>query len=312
LSERRGCFKAGCLGCGGLAVLAVVILVVLLAVGFLTGGRESRMEDIERSQPVSTARPAPPAAGGTIDHEIEVAEPGRIVLDLNRGNFEIVAGAEGESLRVEGRYDAGKFDLAESYETYGETGWIYRLEFDQRGTGLQPFVEHEESRNLVRLVVPPGVPIRLEGRVGIGQSHLRLGGLWLTDVDLEVGIGEHRVSFDEPLPVPVGRIRLDTSIGVLRVDRLGNASPSDVQIKHSMGETRVDLGGHWRRDAELFVSCGIGSCVVDAPDAASLKLERVGVAIGESRVPRRPADTIPGAPTLTLSVSGTIGEVRLR
>ena len=51
MSERRGCVKAGCLGCGGLAVVAVVIFVLLLAVGYLTGGRESRMEDIDRSQP---------------------------------------------------------------------------------------------------------------------------------------------------------------------------------------------------------------------------------------------------------------------
>ena len=253
------------------------------------------------------------AAGiGTIDREIEVAEPGRIVLDLNRGNFEIGPGAEGEPLRLEGRYDAGKFDLTESYESYGETGWIYRLGFDQRGTGLQPFVQHGESHNLLRLVVPTGAPIRLEGRVGIGQSHLQLGGLWLTDVDLEVGIGEHRISFDEPLPVPMSRLRLDTSIGVLQVDRLGNASPSDVWIKHSVGETRVDLEGRWRRDAELFISCGIGSCYVDAPGTANLNIERVGVFIGDSSAPRRTADAIPGKPTLTLSVSGTIGDVRVR
>ena len=107
MSERRGCFKIGCLGCGGLAALTVVIVILLLVVGLVTGGRESRMEEIDRSQPVSFAMRAPSARGdaaagiGTIDREIEVAEPGRIVLDLNRGNFEIVPGAEGEPLRLE-------------------------------------------------------------------------------------------------------------------------------------------------------------------------------------------------------------------
>jgi len=319
LSEKRGCFKIGCLGCLGVATLVLLVIVVLVVLGLLTGGREERFEPIERAYRVRAAgspgtveiRRSDEPGQALIAHEIDVAEPGRIVLDLNRGSFEVRPGPPGESIRLEGRYDAGHFDLTESYETYGETGWTYRVSFDQRGFGIRPFVQHEPSENLVRLIVPRDAPIVLEGRVGIGESELELGGLWLLGVDLDIGIGEHTVSFGEPLPIPMGRLRLDASIGALIVDRIGNASPREVWVKHSIGEVGVDLRGPWRRDAEVFVRCGIGECDVRVPRNVDLEVDRASVTIGEASRPHdRPAPEA-GRPTLKLSVSGNIGEVQV-
>jgi len=318
LSERKGCFKTGCLGCLGVTVVVGVILVALVVLGLVTGGRETRFEPFERTYLVPEAGP-PPAADradapgeALAAREIDVAEPGRIVLDFNRGSFEIRPVPAGESLRLEGRYDVGRFELTESFENYGEAGWIYRVGFDQKGFGLRPFVETEGRENHVQLLVPRDVPIVLEGRVGMGRSELDLSGLWLLEVDLEVGIGEHAVSFDEPSPVPMDRFRLDTSIGVIDVSGLGHASPRDVRIKHSIGETTVDLRGAWRRDAEVFISCGIGECDVRVPDDVGLEIDRAGVTIGDSSGPRSRPAAEAGRPTLTLSVGGSIGEVRVR
>jgi len=319
LSEKRGCFKIGCLGCLGVAALVVFVIVVLLILGLLTAGREERIEPIDRAYQIRAAGPPGTAEAEPSDepgqalivHEIDVAEPGRIVLDLNRGSFEIRPGPSGESIRLEGRYDAGRFDLTESYETYGETGWIYRVGFDQRGFGIQPFIQHEGSENLVRLIVPRDAPIVLEGRIGIGESDLELGGLWLLGVDLDIGIGEHTLSFGEPLPIPMGWLRLDGSIGALILDGIGNASPREVWVKHSIGEVGVDLRGPWRRDAEVFVRCGIGECDVRVPRNVDLEVDRASVTIGEASRPHDLSAPEAGRPTLKLSVSGNIGEVQV-
>jgi len=315
MGERRGCFKIGCLGCLGVAVLVAVVLAVLLLIGVLTGRGAEQFEDIDRTYAVPGAGQPPPTgaadplAGGLVDHEIEVAEPGRVVLDLHRGNFEVRPGPPGEPVRLEGRYDAGRYVLTESYETHGESGWTYRVSFDQKGFGIRPFVEREGRENRLCVVVPRESPIVLEGRVGTGVSELELGGLWLIEVDLDIGVGEHSVSFSEPLPVPLGRLRIDGSIGVLEVDRVGNASPREVSVHHSMGEVGVDLTGAWRRDAEVLVSCGLGECGVRVPRDANLDLERTSVMIGEASRPVARHDR--DGPTLKLSVSGQIGEVRI-
>jgi hypothetical protein len=303
--EKRGCFKVGCLsGLGGCAVV-VLVIAVLLGIGLLTGSGDERFE------PVDQAHAVPPMRETA---EAHVQEPGRIVLDVTRGSFSIRPGPPGEPVRLEGAYDAGKFELEETFEAYGESGWIYRVRFDQKGFGLRPFIQHGESKNRLTLIVPRDTPVVLEGFIGIGESELELGGLWVAEVDLKFGIGEHALRFAEPLPLPMKRLRLDTSIGVLEVDSLGNASPRLVEVRHSVGETRIDLHGSWRQDAEIHIWCGIGECDVRVPDDVHVKLQRASLLIGESgsSLRRDRPEPDPAAPTLELSVSAQIGELKIR
>ena len=137
--------------------------------------------------------------------------------------------------------------------------------------------------------------------------------MWIAEIDLEFGIGEHVLSFAEPLPLPMKRLRLDTSIGVLAVDSLGNASPRLVELRHTVGETRIDLHGSWRTDADVQIWCGIGECDVRVPDDVNVELERASVLIGESgsSLRRDRPQPNPAAPTLKLSVSAQIGELKV-
>ena len=309
--EKRGCLKVGCLGCLGTGAVVGLVIVVLLGIGLLTGFGDERFEPIDRAHAVPVPRAAPGMRETT---EAHVEEPGRIVLDVTRGSFSIRPGPAGEPIRLEGEYNAGNFELEEEFEAYGESGWIYRLSFEQRGFGIRPFVQHGGNKNRLTLIVPRGVPVVLEGYVGIGESEFELGGLWVAEIDLEFGIGEHALSFSEPLPLPMKSLRLDTSIGVLQVDSLGNASPRLVEIRHSVGETEIDLHGAWQQDAEIRIWCGIGECDVRVPDDVNIDLQRASVLIGESgsSLGRNRPQPDPAAPTLELSVSGQIGELKVR
>jgi len=317
VSDRRGCFKRGCLGCLALIGVLVLIAVVMLVLGIVTRGGESRPERIDREQVVPVFEiPVQQVIGEDRPPELpripdgfKVENPGRIELDLEYGQFEIVAGPVGSAVQVVGDYDAGRFKLEQSYTENDDGSWLYKIRFDRKGVGFT--VISDDNLNRVTIMIPRQTPFELGGELGIGQTHLDLGGLWLLDLDLEVGVGEHRVEFSEPTFAPVPRVRLETSIGVIAVDHLGNASPSDATITHSVGETDIDLGGEWLNDAKIDIRCGVGECRVDTPDNTGLKYRDVGVMIGESgSVPRREAEA--GQPTLTLSVSATIGEVRVR
>ena len=61
------------------------------------------------------------------------------------------------------------------------------------------------------------IPFALEGRVGIGESIIELGGLSVLAVDLDLGTGSHTMKFDEPTPAPIDSFDLTASIGELRV-----------------------------------------------------------------------------------------------
>lgn len=298
--SKRSWLKYGCMGCAGVVLLPTLIFAVLLGIGLATGRGDERVEPLERSQPI----PAAP-----VGQAVEVAEPGRIVLDLNRGRFAIRSGPAGEPIRLEGRYDAGRYVLSESFEG-GEVGWIYRLGLDQKGFGIRPFIQHGDPENDLQLIVPRDVPVVLEGSVGLAETEFELGGLWIVELDLEMGIGSHRLRFDEPQPVPMRRFRLDHSAGELRIGPLGNPSPATVEITRSIGDMRLDLQGPWRNDSSINVSCGIGECCVKVPDDVGVELERGGIMIGETHLRGLRDRRIEGAPTLQLSVSGKLGELR--
>jgi hypothetical protein len=242
---------------------------------------------------------------------LEVSEPGRVVLDVSWADFTVARGEPGSSLRLEGTYDQDGFELEETLESYGERGWIYRLRLSRRG--MQFTFSDEETHNRLRLTLPPGVPIALEGSIGPGQSELDLGGLWIVDLELATGLGQHVFRFDAPLEGHMNRFHVDGRIGELRVESLGNASPTSAEVSLDIGELTLDLTGAWRGDAEVVVRSGIGESTIRLPRGVAVEIERAGVLLGESVTPEKGAgqELAPGAPKLRLSAHGTLGAIRL-
>ncbi|MFQ5669676.1 MAG: hypothetical protein ACE5HD_04040 [Acidobacteriota bacterium] len=311
-TKRRGCLKTGCLGCLGVVAVVAVGLLAMLLLALVQGVPETDRE----SRRLSQAIPAPvPDMGGTIPGTGAGPLPGRVILDVSMARFEIVPGPPGQPIHAEANYDSGSFHLEEAYEPGGEMGWTYRLTFARKVGWMRFLLGGADPENRVRLVLPRGVPISLSGRVGLGESHLELGGLWLSGLALDTGIGEHRISFREPLARPLEEMDLNGAIGELAVRGLGNASPRRLTLRHSVGEASFDLRGPWRRDAEIEVSCGIGECRVRLPDESiDAEVRQIGWTLGEADLHhvarRRPAPE--GAPHLTVRVSATMGELTVR
>jgi hypothetical protein len=318
--KRAGCLKYGCMGCGGVALLGLILIGVMAVMTLLGGTKDPKFEAIDLAQGLERTRAQRihPSEGDSADRialpgALDTPKPGKIVLDVSMCRFSVEPGPAGEPIRVEGRYDSAGYELEQDYSTDTVDGWTYRLSFQRRGFGLL-LVEGEGSNNHLRLIVPVDAPFVLVGTIGIGESEVELGGLWLRDVDLDIGIGEHEIRFSEPLAAPLERLRLDGSIGETRILHVGNASPSSVEIKHSIGELLVDLRGEWKNDATVATRCGIGSCNLRMPRDVGVVLEDAGVMIGESNLRTLeswpPAD--PGAPVLTLSITNKLGELNVR
>jgi len=170
-----------------------------------------------------------------------------------------------------------------------------------------------EQDNRINIAIPSGTPFALEGRVGIGESIIELGGLAVQSVDLDLGTGAHALEFDEPTQAPMQSFALAGAIGELRVSGLGNASPQLVSIRHRIGEVNIDLRGEWQSDADVAIRCGIGECAVRVP--ADVAVEGLSTDVGVGEVDMSGLDRLPppgpGVPTLRLELSGKIGEVRI-
>lgn len=338
-SSSRGCLKSGCFGCLGLILLVFLIFILLSAVQFASHDNEPSPVSVDLHHPLIPASATGDANGTTEapstlpleagpDHDDSprlgdvlplpepvvdfTPRPGRLVLDLTFGEFEIRRGAPGEGLRVEADYDEGSFQLREEFTDEAD-GWSYRVSFNGKGGFLGLLVGgHPEADNRVVITVPEGHPIDVVGEVGIGEFTADLGGLWIRSVDLELGAGDHRLRFDEPTQEAMESFSLDGSIGEIRVEDLGNASPRHVQLKQGIGELRLGLTGAWRNDSQMKAAFSIGEMRLVRPDQARLTLDGSKISIGEVRKGSFDSPELPDdAPNITLSVAGSIGEIDL-
>lgn len=317
----RGCFKTGCFGCLGAFGLFVIVAggIALLALFMGPPPQEFADPGIARTLPRPAGEPGSIAPDrGTTLHDEELrppgAAPGRIVLDLAGGEFEIVPGEPGSPVSVGGRYNAGAFEIKEDLQEEPDGSWTYRLQFRRHVSWMRMLYGDQHEGNRVRISLPRDLPFALEGNVRTGLSRWELGGLWLLDSDLSIGTGEHQLAFSEPTPEPMGRFRLEARMGNFRISRLGNASPSEVTIRGGMGEMGLDLRGAWRNDVDVAGRWRMGAFEVRVPPGVRVETDNATVFMGAadlSRLRRLP-DPEEGAPTIRLDLSGSMGELVVR
>lgn len=338
----RGCLKQGCFGCLGVAALVIFIFIGLAALQSAARNAPPEPVSVEHihtlgsetdgTRQTSDALPLEAEGtfeGGTQQDGTQLGEvlplpetivspeprPGRLVLDIGYGSFKLRQGEPGEPLRVEADYDARSFELEETFTEESDGTWSYHVRFSNKGGFLGLIMGSQgNADNRLVITLPPDHPVNILGEVGVGEFEADLGGLWVPEIDLKTSAGEQTLRFDEPTREPMERLKVMGSVGELCLEYLGNASPKDVQVAHSIGDRHLDLRGAWRNDAKISASFSIGEMRLDMPETARVVVERQDISIGEvnkwemKEQPELPED----APVLTLEVQGSIGAIVLK
>ena len=140
----------------------------------------------------------------TLTRTIPETAVGRVVLDFTVGEFYVVRGEPGEPVAVEAEFDTRSYALRESFEPSPGSSFTYRVTFEEtswfKDGGLRAVLGGSFPKITVSL--PPDRPLALEGRFGKGHANVELGGLWLTEVDIDFEKGALAVGAERPLVVP--------------------------------------------------------------------------------------------------------------
>ena len=325
MSEGKGCWKVGCFGCAAMVLIPFGLVIVMAGLQLAQRDREPDQQRVETEHRLPSREwaerlPAGEAEGSLTTDEISSGlaivgtGAGTIDLDFSMGELRVVPGPLGSAIRVEGQYDRNKFVLEEVFQEGDGGDWTYSLTFDSKGgmLGMMARGGVVEGDNRITLFIPRGYEFRLVGELGLGSAELDLGGLAIVDIDLEIGLGDHEIGFREPTALPVEQIVLDSSLGALELREIGNASPRVVDIRHSVGDLVVDLDGAWQRDAEMKVHLGLGGTRIMGPREARLEIDGSPGRMVEVRNDYESGRVLDDdAPTVRLSVSGSIGELRI-
>jgi len=286
------------------------------------GGAAGGGEDAAVTVPGPGAGPeggsAADAGRGPVGDPLAMGRParplGRVVLEFTVGEFIVEPGEPGDPVSIEAEFDTEGYALEDSFRTgtmdgaEGDEPWVYRVDFSESGLvrdgGLRTALFGAEFPK-IRVRLPPDVPLELELRFGKGVAEIELGGLWLTDVQVDLEKGGLDLAVSRPLVAPMGRLSVDGHQGGMNARRLGNASPRELDIDLSMGGGLFDLQGAWLNDAQIRASARMGGMQLQLPRNVRV------VGLDLPLDPPRSRSDEGFTPTLELSVSSFLGEVEV-
>nr|MEE4269055.1 hypothetical protein [Candidatus Krumholzibacteria bacterium] len=306
MAEKRGCFKTGCLGCLGVLGVGLLFLVILAGVAW-NGARDKEVVDRELSAPTEVAQlDAPDVVSGEAREALASPKGGRLVLNLNQGEFELHRGAPGQELTIKANFDDDIYNLEDKFETLPDSTWVYQVRFYRTIGGMQALLRQVFGgghNNSIHVYLPPDVPIELVIDSEEGGFEADLGGLWLTSADISFAKGGFALEISEPLHEPVDSFVIRSRMGGFDAQGLGNASPHRLVVESRMGGAQVDLSGQWLNDCTAQMSIRMGGMAVVLPDGINI----LGVATDGSDLTR--TDQELGLPTLSLSLTQSMGEI---
>jgi hypothetical protein len=305
-----GCFSFVALLVVGFAVAVFYAKSTLADLGDTTPTQVQRTIAIQAptaEAPPPGAKPATPTANA----------PMQLHVELQEGTFDIKPGEPNGRVQVEGRFSEALYELTERTETQDGTQRTtirFRSKAPVWARMLAGIGNDDNNRPKLTLLIPSAVPIELSLNVSMGESRIELGGLTLSDLGLDLSMGNHQVDFRQPVVDGMTRFRLSARMGNVSVENLGNARAKSVDASGSMGNLTADLGGDWRpgSEAELSFTQSMGEVRVNVPTKVRLQADVRDSDGDRHTVPADDAETKdPKAPVVKVRVSSSMGEARV-
>ena len=301
------------IGCLGIVILGIVVFVVVAGVMLSRGAPEQHRSQATQEQPITVPR----LPGGVTPSPAEVPPPAsslRVELDLEEGRFDVRPGEPGSPVKVEADYDEGIYELRQETEATGGGGQTVRVSFHSRYSVLRRMLttgSADASKNHVTIYLPTDVPTDLRASISKGESDLDLTGVPLTGIALELRMGQHMLGLDQPNPLRMELLDVSMKMGELRSRGLGNAHFREAAFQGSMGQMGIDLRGTYTADAQVRARLSMGEMRLRIPAGIHVEMENRVVMGGTSGGREEEEHLPPGAPTLRINGSVTMGEMRV-
>ena len=308
------------IGCFSFLALLVVgfAIAVFYAKSTLADLGDTTPTQVERTIAIQTPpAEAPPPGTRSTTPTPSTNGPMQLNVELQEGTFDIKPGEPNGRVQVEGKFSEALYELTQQTETQNGTQRT-TIRFRSKAPAWARFLaginRNDDDRPRLTLLIPAAVPIDLSLNVSQGESRIDLGGLTLSDLGLDLSMGNHEVDFRQPVVDGVTHLRLNTRMGNVRVENLGNARAKSVDASGSMGNLTADLGGDWKpgSEAELSFTQSMGQVRVSVPSNVRLQAD-VRDAEGKTRNVEPDGDETkdPKAPVIRVRVSTSMGEGRV-
>jgi hypothetical protein len=168
-------------------------------------------------------------------------------------------------------------------------------------------------------------PFQFKVRTGVSRAKLSLGGVPLTRLNLNTGVGTCKVWFNDENPESMQLLKVQSGVGQTDVQDILNANPREVKISGGVGEVRLGFTGKKpEQDIHARIEGGVGSFEISISEDVPAVIRVNGLTgvdlRGKIRTTRRSFGSgvyetesySEGGPALDIRVSFGIGGLTLR
>ena len=127
--------------------------------------------------------------------------------------------------------------------------------------------------NECKIKLSPRIPIALRMELGAVKGEADLGGLQIEKMRLEVGVSHYELDFSQTNPIPMEEMEVEAGVGVLRLNRLGNANFQYFKFDGGLGSYELDFSGDFRQQADLDINVGMGKMIIYLPRHVGVRIK---------------------------------------
>lgn len=117
------------------------------------------------------------------------------------------------------------------------------------------------------------VPMALTLNAGAYKGSLDLTGLPITDLEINDGASEGRVTFNKPNPAEMDRLVYRTGASSVSLTGLANANFADMTFDGGAGSYTLDFSGELRREARVKITVGVSNVDLIIPSNMNVVVE---------------------------------------
>ncbi|HEV2147137.1 MAG TPA: toast rack family protein [Longimicrobiaceae bacterium] len=227
------------------------------ALAAITGCGSAAASDAQSWRTVTSSRQ--PSGERALDVQVE----------YGAGRLRVAPAERPVLYQFEMRYDEGQVSPLTEYDRASGRLRV-GMESRDRKRGIRMDRISDESRADLRL--SRDVPLDLELKFGAGDADIDLGGLAVRKLRVATGASETVVAFGKPNRVAADEVRLEAGAAKFEARGLGNARADRFRFKGGVGETVLDFGGAWDRNATATISMGIGSLTLRFPRSLGVRV----------------------------------------
>jgi hypothetical protein len=190
-------------------------------------------------------------------------------LEFAAGALRLAAGLPTELYRMDVLYDGDRYEPVSDFDA--ARGHV-TLGLRTAGDGGLRVVSKGQLRQTASVTFSPRSDLDLAVALGAVDGDIELGGLRVTNLQLETGASRATVRFSQPNATRCRDAVLSSGAAELTVLGLGNSRCDRVAFEGGVGQVTLDFSGAWTSSSHVSVKMALGAVALRLPRQVGVRL----------------------------------------